>query len=104
MTLYWAGDSFVLWACLAAFMQHGRPPVTALLLGYATGYALSRRTLPFAGAGAVAVAAAVRADLGRRCPAAALLSVFSYRIFNLWLPATSGTPGLLALKRRHSDG
>jgi hypothetical protein len=26
MCVYWAGDMFVLWACLAAFMQHGRPP------------------------------------------------------------------------------
>jgi uncharacterized membrane protein YbhN (UPF0104 family) len=103
MTLYWAGDIFVLWACLAAFMQHGRPPLTALILGYATGYALSRRTLPFAGAGAVEAALPFALTwVGVALPAA-LLSVFAYRIFNLWLPAVSGTPGLLALKRRHSS-
>ena len=102
MSLYWAGDIFVLWACLAAFTQHGRPPVTALILGYATGYALSRRTLPFAGAGAVeALLPFALTWVGVALPAA-LLSVFAYRIFNLWLPAISGTPGLLALKRRHS--
>lgn len=104
MALYWAGDIFVLWACLAAFTQDGRPPVTALILGYATGYALSRRTLPFAGAGAVeALLPFALTWVGVALPAA-LLSVFSYRIFNLWLPAISGTPGLLALKRRHADG
>jgi uncharacterized membrane protein YbhN (UPF0104 family) len=32
--------------------------------------------------------------------APAVLSVFAYRIFNLWLPAIPGTPGLLVLKRR----
>ena len=103
MSLYWAGDIFVLWACLAAFMQHGRPPVTALILGYATGYALSRRTLPFAGAGAVeALLPFALTWVGLALPAA-LLSVFAYRIFNLWLPAIAGTPGLLALKRSHSS-
>jgi hypothetical protein len=100
MTVYWAGDIFALWACLAAF-THGRPSVSALVLGYATGYALSRRTLPFAGAGAVEALLPfaltwVGVPLGQ-----ALLSVFAYRVFNLWLPVIPATPGLLVLKRRH---
>ena len=101
MTVYWAGDIFALWACLAAFMPHGTPSVSALIVGYATGYALSRRTLPFAGAGAVEALlpfALMWVGVGL---APAVLSVFAYRVFNLWLPVIPATPGLLALKRRH---
>ena len=52
MAVYWAGEVFVLWVCLAAFTRH-TPSVAAVVVGYATGYALTRRTLPLAGAGAV---------------------------------------------------
>ena len=101
MTVYWVGDIFVLWACLAAFMHHG-PPVSALILAYATGYALSRRTLPFAGAGAVEALLPFALMWVGVPLAPAVLSVFAYRIFNLWLPVIPGTPGLLVLKRRHA--
>src|SRR5207253_5070874 len=50
MAVYWAGEVFVLWVCLAAFTRH-TPSVVAVVVGYATGYALTRRTLPLAGAG-----------------------------------------------------
>lgn len=100
MSVYWVGDIFVLWACLAAFMRHGTPSVTALILGYATGYALSRRTLPFAGAGAVEALLPFALTWVGVALAPALLAVFAYRIFNLWLPLIPGTPGLLVLKRR----
>ena len=52
MAFYWAGEVFVLWVCLAAFTRH-LPSIPAVVVGYATGYALTRRTLPLAGAGAV---------------------------------------------------
>ena len=52
MALYWAGEVFVLWVCLAAFTGQ-TPSVAAVVVGYATGYALTRRTLPLGGAGAV---------------------------------------------------
>jgi hypothetical protein len=42
-TLYWVGDVGCLWACLRAF--HDSPDLAALVIGYATGYALTRRTL-----------------------------------------------------------
>jgi uncharacterized membrane protein YbhN (UPF0104 family) len=100
MSVYWAGDVFVLWACLAAFTRHGTPPVAALILAYATGYALSRRTLPFAGAGAVEALLPFALTWVGVALAPALLAVFSYRLFNLWLPVIPGTPGLLVLKRR----
>ena len=101
MSVYWVGDVFVLWACLAAFTRHGTPPVAALVLAYATGYALSRRTLPFAGAGAVEALLPFSLTWVGVGLAPALLAVFSYRVFNLWLPVIPGTPGLLVLKRRH---
>ena len=99
MSLYWAGDILALWACLAAFS--GSPSVSALIVGYATGYALSRRTLPFAGAGAVEALLPFALTWVGVPLARALLSVFAYRIFNLWLPVIPGTPGLVVLKRRH---
>ena len=49
---YWAGDIFCLWATLQAFSAHP-PPVAQLIVGYATGYALTRRALPLGGAGVV---------------------------------------------------
>jgi hypothetical protein len=102
MSVYWAGDIFALWACLAAFLPHGRPSPSALILGYATGYALSRRTLPFAGAGPVEALLPFALTWVGVPLAPALLSVFAYRIFNLWLPVLPGTPGLLVLKRRYA--
>ena len=102
MSLYWAGDIFALWACLAAFM-HGRPSVWALILAYATGYALSRRTLPFAGAGAVEALLPFALTWVGVALAPALLSVFAYRVLNLWLGVIPATPGLLVLKRSHAS-
>jgi uncharacterized membrane protein YbhN (UPF0104 family) len=101
MTVYWAGDIFALWACLAAFTPHGQPSISALILGYATGYALSRRTLPFAGAGAVEALLPFALTWVGVPLATAVLSVFAYRVFNLWLPVIPATSGLLVLKRRH---
>jgi uncharacterized membrane protein YbhN (UPF0104 family) len=100
MSLYWAGDIFALWACLTAFS--GTPSVSALILGYATGYALSRRTLPFAGAGAVEALLPFALTWVGVPLAPAVLSVFAYRIFNLWLPVIPATPGLVVLKRRYA--
>src|SRR5581483_8032149 len=45
---YWGGDVFTLWATLHAFSAQP-PPIAQLIVGYATGYALSRRALPLGG-------------------------------------------------------
>ena len=45
---YWLGDVFCLWATLHGFSAR-TPPIAALLVGYATGYALTRRALPLVG-------------------------------------------------------
>jgi uncharacterized membrane protein YbhN (UPF0104 family) len=96
--IYWFGDIFCLWACLHAF-EGSAPGIAQLVVGYATGYALTRRTLPFAGAGAVE-ALLPFALLWTGFPlAAALLGVFTYRIFNLWLPVVPAALGLRRLRR-----
>jgi uncharacterized membrane protein YbhN (UPF0104 family) len=103
MAVYWAGEVFVLWACLAAFTRHA-PSVLAVVVGYATGYALTRRTLPLAGAGAVeALLPFALVWVGFGLPAA-LLAVFAYRVFNLWLPLGPAIAALFALRRRPPDG
>jgi hypothetical protein len=98
MSLYFAGEVFVLWACLAAF-QHGGPSILAVVVGYATGYALTRRTLPLAGAGAVEALMPFALAWVDFKIAAAVLAVFAYRVFNVWLPVPPSLAGLIALQR-----
>jgi uncharacterized membrane protein YbhN (UPF0104 family) len=94
--LYWLGDIFCLWAALHAFQS--RTPVTALVLGYATGYALTRRTLPLGGAGVVEALLPFSLGWVGIPLAPALLAVVSYRIINLWLPMAPALAGLPALR------
>ena len=102
MTLYWAGDIFCLWACLRGFLGHP-PSLPALLLGYATGYALTRRTLPFAGAGAVEILLPLVLLWVRFPLAVALLAVVAYRVFNLWLPLVPALAGMRTLRNGRAD-
>jgi uncharacterized membrane protein YbhN (UPF0104 family) len=95
--VYWFGDIVCLWACLEAF-THGTPDVALLLIGYATGYALSRRTLPLAGAGAVEALLPFALSWCGISLAAAVLAVFAYRVFNLWLPTVPAAFGLRRMK------
>jgi uncharacterized membrane protein YbhN (UPF0104 family) len=92
ITGYWACDIFCLWASMQAF--HVSLAVPALIVGYATGYALTRRTLPLAGAGAVEALLPFALDWSGVALAAALLAVLGYRIFNLWLPLLPAALGL----------
>jgi uncharacterized membrane protein YbhN (UPF0104 family) len=94
---YWAADIFCLWASLQAF--HVSLSVPALIVGYATGYALSRRTLPLAGAGAVEALLPFALGWSGVALAAALLAVLGYRVFNLWLPLLPAAVGLPHVKR-----
>ncbi len=95
--VYWFGDIVCLWACLQAF-THGTPNIEILLIGYATGYALTRRTLPFGGAGAVEILLPLALSWTGISLAAAVLAVFAYRVFNLWLPLIPAALGLRSLK------
>jgi uncharacterized membrane protein YbhN (UPF0104 family) len=97
--LYWAGDMTCLWAALQAFDQ--RLPVPGLIVGYATGYALTRRTLPLGGAGSVEALVSFALVWVGAGLAPAVLAVFVYRIFNLWLPLLPAVLGLRTLKQMH---
>jgi uncharacterized membrane protein YbhN (UPF0104 family) len=96
-TLYWAGDVGCLWASLRAF--HNSPDLAALVIGYATGYALTRRTLPLGGAGLVEALVSFALAWAGIPLAKAVLAVCAYRIFNLWLPLLPAAVGLRHLKR-----
>jgi uncharacterized membrane protein YbhN (UPF0104 family) len=96
-TLYWVGDVGCLWASLRAF--HDSPDLAALVIGYATGYALTRRTLPLGGAGMVEALVSFALAWTGIPLAKAVLAVFAYRIFNLWLPLLPAAIGLRHLRR-----
>lgn len=96
-TLYWVGDVGCLWASLRTF--HESPDIPALVIGYATGYALTRRTLPLGGAGSVEALVSFALAWTGIPLAKAVLAVCAYRIFNLWLPLLPAAIGLRQLKR-----
>jgi uncharacterized membrane protein YbhN (UPF0104 family) len=83
--LYWAGDIACLWGALA-FFGNPRLSVPALIIGYATGYVLTRRSLPAGGAGIVEIALTFALHWMGLPFVRALLGVVVYRLFNLWLP------------------
>jgi uncharacterized membrane protein YbhN (UPF0104 family) len=82
--LYWAGDLLCLWAALRAFGES--VPLSALILGYATGYVATALPLPAGGAGGVDAALTFSLHAVGVPLAPALLGVFLYRLFNFWLP------------------
>jgi uncharacterized membrane protein YbhN (UPF0104 family) len=93
-SVYWAGDVACLWASLKPF--GATPTLPAIVLAHAVGYVLTRRTLPFAGAGIVEVLMPLTLVAAGAPFAGAVLGVTVYRIFNLWLPLL---PALAALPR-----
>jgi hypothetical protein len=98
MTLYWAAEIFALYAMLHAFLGHA-PDLPSVIVGYATGYALTRRTLPLAGAGVVEALLPFALSWMSYPLAAAVVAVGAYRIVNLWLPLVPALAGLRAERR-----
>jgi uncharacterized membrane protein YbhN (UPF0104 family) len=98
-TAYWAGDVFCLWASLQPL--HAAPPVAGVILAHAVGYVLTRRTLPFAGAGIVEVLMPLTLVAAGAPFAGAVVGVGVYRIFNLWLPLVPAIAALPHLKKRY---
>ena len=96
--VYWAGDIFCLWCTLHAFSAH-TPPVAQLIVGYATGYALTRRALPLGGAGIVEALLPFALGWLKIALLPALLAVFAYRLINLWLPMIPALAGLPTIRR-----
>jgi uncharacterized membrane protein YbhN (UPF0104 family) len=94
--LYWAGDITVLWACLHVFGI--TLPWPALILAFATGYALTRRALPAGGPGAVELLLPLALHWFGAPFAPAIVAVFAYRFFTFWLALV---PGMVVRSRLH---
>ncbi len=82
-TGYWFGEILCLWASLMAF--HAEVRIPALIVAFATGYVLTRRSLPAGGAGVAEVALTLALYWFGVPLAPAILGVFTYRFFNFWL-------------------
>jgi uncharacterized membrane protein YbhN (UPF0104 family) len=84
MALYWVADIASLYGALRLFgVQLG---AAATILGYATGYALTRRALPLGGAGITEALLSVALMWVGLPLARALPAVLVYRIANFLLP------------------
>lgn len=98
-SIYWAGDVVCLWASLQPF--DAAPRFASVILAHAVGYVLTRRTLPLAGAGIVEVLMPLSLVASGAPFAGAILGVFAYRIFNLWLPLLPAAVAVPHLRRRY---
>lgn len=101
VSLYWAGDITCLWAALQVFGAEVSIP--ALIVAYATGYVITRRSLPAAGAGVVEVLMTFALVWVGMKLAPALLGVVVYRAFNFWMPVVPALAALPGLRRLHHD-
>ena len=97
-TVYWAGDVICLWAALQPF--DAAPAFAAIIVAHAVGYVLTRRTLPLAGAGVVEVIMPLTLVAAGAPFAGAILGVFVYRLFNLWVPLLPAAAAIPRLRRR----
>jgi uncharacterized membrane protein YbhN (UPF0104 family) len=84
MTLFWAADIFALWAALEAFS--GVISLAEMILAYAVGYVLTRRTAPLGGAGVLDLILPLCLWTCGASFAGAVAAVAIYRLFSLWVP------------------
>jgi uncharacterized membrane protein YbhN (UPF0104 family) len=96
MAAYWAADITALGACLV--LVHAGLGVAALVVGYSTGYALTRRSTPMGGLGVTEALLPIALWWLGAGMASALVAVFFYRVINLWLPALGAVPALKSLQ------
>jgi uncharacterized membrane protein YbhN (UPF0104 family) len=99
--LYWLGDLVTLWAALRVFDVRLSVPV--IVLAYGTGWALTRRSLPFGGPGMVEILLAWVLTWFHVPFAPAAAGVVAYRLFNFWLallPAAIVIPFAKRLQRK----
>jgi uncharacterized membrane protein YbhN (UPF0104 family) len=100
MTLYWAAEIAALGLCIDIF-GHRRGAIAVIIVGYATGYALTRRALPLAGAGVVEALMPFALNWVGFPLASSILAVIAYRVFNLWMPMI---PAVISLRHlEHQD-
>jgi uncharacterized membrane protein YbhN (UPF0104 family) len=81
MVLHWGGDLAAMWAALRAVGIEPSAPV--LILGYATGYVLSPRSLPLAGVGVTEALMPLSLHWVGLPLAESVLAVFMYRMSRL---------------------
>ena len=81
--VYWTGDLLTFWAALQTFGVRLSP--VALVVAYGTGWALTRRALPFGGPGIVEIMLAFVLTWFGVPFAPAAAGVVAYRLFNFWL-------------------
>lgn len=93
MAVFWAGDTCAAWCGMAAFGF--RMNVAQLIVGFATGMLLTRRSMPLAGAGLFVVILPVTLWYSGAPLAVAVPGAFIYHVLSLWLP----TPLSLATRR-----
>ncbi|HEX8855540.1 MAG TPA: lysylphosphatidylglycerol synthase domain-containing protein, partial [Thermoleophilaceae bacterium] len=82
-TIYWAADIAALYGGLRMFGVH--PTLGMLIIGYATGYAATRRSLPLAGAGVTEALMTFSLHWVGVPIVQALCAVVAYRVFNFLL-------------------
>lgn len=99
--LFWAGDLLCLYAGLQAFGAEISP--AALVLGYATGYVATALPLPAGGAGGVDASLTFALHAVGVPLAPPLLGVFTYRLFNFWLPILPALAALPAIEKLERD-
>ncbi len=88
ITAYWAGEVISLWASLRAI--GAVLPIGPVVLGLATGYALTRRSLPLGGAGVTEVLLSLALIwVGLDLPEAVAGTII-YRLFSFVLPMLPG--------------
>ncbi len=97
MALFWAADAFAAWAGMAAFgyMMNG----AQMFVGFATGMVFTRRTGPLAGAGVLALCLPLTIWYSGAPFAVAIVGIFAYRVFALWLPMPASLALLPELRR-----
>jgi uncharacterized membrane protein YbhN (UPF0104 family) len=84
MTLFWVADIFALWAALEAFSAD--IALAQIILAYAVGYVLTRRTAPLGGAGLLDLILPLCLWTCGASFAGAVAAVAVYRFFSLWVP------------------
>ena len=94
--LYWLGDIVTFWAALHVF--NVRLSLAVLVVAYGTGWALTRRSLPFGGPGVVEILLAWALTWFGVPFAPAAAGVVAYRLFNFWLALI---PAAIALSLGH---
>jgi uncharacterized membrane protein YbhN (UPF0104 family) len=94
MAAHWAAELLSLWAALRVFALN--PSLSVLLVGYATGYALTPRSLPLAGSGVTEALLPLSLNWVGLPLAVAVPAVFAYRMTRLGL---STPPAFFARER-----